>query len=491
MQHIVGCFPDPAKAASHPGHPQVEGAYGEASISLNKLLPEGYMDIREDGPQEPGEEPAMEPGDRASGQAGKRGASIVVKREGCQRCKQLVRKLRRMLEEDRGCRSTDCHIREFIKMATVLVRCFHPHESWLFQRIGDTATNVATDCAGDILCGGEYPFDEIRCFFARRCPVIASVPDDALIKTYKDFVEAKLHLTINAKRETEVDWARKIRGGIEQALWKHSRFESMEHRNRTFHYHRSLGEPHPMPEGSQEPDVLLADIRRLLKARGERKQRQRRNERAESESFHEIIEAIFISLANRDGCNHALTVSTLSIIVLRWYEVKLAAAFEETTEYEPDPIDDRVIEKIGKTIGFLREGRVAGLYHEGVLTRSECDSILNMVRVYLEDVLRQSTSGRPNISRLWREAFPERDIETGTKQERKRIADILRLARVHLRKQRRETGDPSPSAKKNEYTYMGTDVKPVKPEAFAFTDDAHKGQPKRNREEDSEMEFIR
>ena len=208
-----------------------------------------------------------------------------------------------------------------------------------------------------------------------------------------------------------------------------------------------------MPEGPQEPEDLLPDIRRTLKERDERRKApeehrkgRRRRKRAESDPFHAILEAIFIVLAKRDGFNPALTVSTLTVIVLRWYESKLVAEYGEPAEDEPDPLDDSMILAIEATLKFLRRGRMDGLLRDGAYTKSECDSILGMVCNYLENVLRGRMSGRLDAARHWRDAFPERDPGTCTKRERKRIAEILRLARKHLDKLKGKNEGSSPSA---------------------------------------------
>jgi hypothetical protein len=329
-------------------------------------------------------------------------------RNGCEGCGSFEQVLQRTLEGTRHCATAGCLLKEFIREGRCQIERYHADKFPFLARIVTDPLDVPVIAAGDLLdVEGALRLGEIRKFLAINGGQHRN-PD--LQERWNRYVAVRLKATMVAMHEEDDPWARKIRGSVEQAVWKSKEI----HRNPLLRQALYCRPADGDPMLGAEPMTMDQIVSGLF----ERKVRP--------VPISAFLSAVFDLLSGQDSCSRALSIAEMTRIVSMYHGTLYSGEPQDRQDDAPDTIDDDERRMIDNAAKLLIDGRLGFYFRQEIYTEAECKLIVSMTRGYLEDLLRRKSL--PVKDRV-RAVFPKDERRSRDPVELKRISNLLMFAR--------------------------------------------------------------
>lgn len=332
-------------------------------------------------------------------------------RNGCDGCGSLEQVIQRTLAGETHCAVGDCLLEKFIQSARGQIERYHVGAFPFLLRIVSDPMDVAVIAAGDLLTKeGVVRGMEIEAFLGMEgseYPIRKGI----LKQQWERYVSVRLQRTLSDLREEDNAWYRKIRSNVEHAIHEKDGYHRIPHRSPALYYRPKDGDP----EAGLEPpsmDRILSDLfgRRLS-----------------SQPVPELIKEVYDLLAGQRDRRRALSVSELTYLIVSYHGAYLEQIGDPHVEQVATELDDtdRII--IERVVAALREGRLAYYREQGIYSDEECESLVSMLRVYLEDIRNKKAQTLDHYLRL---AFPHDTRRLEDAKNRNRISNLLQSSRT-------------------------------------------------------------
>ena len=332
---------------------------------------------------------------------------------GCNGCDSQGQVIQRTLAETEDCIYAGCLLELFMQSARAQLQHFHVGKFPFLSRIVTNPLDVAVIATGDLLDKDGIPrIGEIRRFV--QCDGDECQNSVGKMRERWDrYVAVRLRLTIGDLRGEDDPWTKKIRGAVEQAVWKSKDLRRVPCLEQALYFRPADG--YPMLEGER------VTAERIVTGLLERK--------VQREPIATILASVFDFLRCLPYSCRALSIAEMTRIVYIFHGAYYLGELEGHEEDTRTMLDDEEQRIVDSTVNFLIHGRLKYYLHRKIYTKGECEIIVSLVRKYLEDLMQWKILPL----REYLDSVPSM-YETSSQDPRKlkRIANLFMHARIRV-----------------------------------------------------------
>lgn len=209
-------------------------------------------------------------------------------------------------------------------------------------------------------------------------------------------------------------WARKIRGTVEQSVWKDKDICRIPHMRQALYYRPADGDPMLGEERMTAKQIVSGLFVRKVPW----------------EPVSALLVAVFDFLSDHAARCRALSIAEMTRIVSIYHGALYRSEFDALQEDTQTSLADEEQRFVDSAVQFLIDGRLGYYLQKGIYTEEECETIESMARGYLEDLLcRKILPLRDYVHA----AFPGDDARSVDLSELKRISNLLIIVRSYVK----------------------------------------------------------